>query len=418
VWARGLAPRALIGLGLLVGCGGSKTTALIHVHARDEASRPQYALVDWVVPDGPPIVGRRFPPEGDLPAGLDLGTIQIELDDTPGDRRVTLHGQRDGAEISAGTATVPWKPGITQTVSVTLARDAEVPPVTGGLDGGTTGGTGGSSGASGGSGGAGGRGTPPPEADAGAPPPPTDGRPATPDAPRPAPDAPGDPRPASPDTGPPPGLVVSWNFGEGTGLVAHDTSPFNNFGTLMGTTNMVPSWSTDAPAQGGGHSLAFVRAQRNAVNVGKMAAGTNLPGATAATLMAWFRASTVDTQGADLISFGDVLVLRLKSNGLQASKMIGNQVWSICPLPVTVLDGKWHHAAGVMTGTSVVIVVDGRSMASCNNTQPIAYMGTTELWAGRNGTTQSGYDFEGNLDEVRVFVRALSLAEIKAVAGL
>jgi hypothetical protein len=410
VWARGLALRALIGLSLLVGCSRAKTTVLVEVHARDEASRPQFALVDWVAPGAPPITGERFPPAGDLPPGLDLGTIQIELEDRPGDRRVTVRGQRDGAEISAGTATVPWNPGTEQTVTVTLVHGMEVPPVSANPDGGA-GGTGGTSGAAG----AGGTSAPPPQSDGGAPPP-TDGRAPTPDAPRPAPDAPGDPRP--PDTAPPPGLVVSWNFEEGTGLVAHDTSPFNNFGTLMGTTNMVPTWSTDVPAQGGAHSLSFVRAQRNAVNVGKMSAGTNLPGATSATLMAWFRASTVDAQGADLVSFGDVLVLRLKSNGVQAAKMIGNQVWSICPLPVTVLDGKWHHAAGVMSGTSVLIVIDGRSMASCNNTQPIAYMGTTEFWVGRNGTTQAGYDFEGKIDEVRVFVRALSVAEIKAVAGL
>jgi hypothetical protein len=50
-------------------------------------------------------------------------------------------------------------------------------------------------------------------------------------------------------------------------------------------------------------------------------------------------------------------------------------------------------------------------------TSSLVYTGFgTDLWVGRHGNNSMNYDFQGNLDEVRIYSRVLSLQEIQALA--
>jgi hypothetical protein len=40
----------------------------------------------------------------------------------------------------------------------------------------------------------------------------------------------------------------------------------------------------------------------------------------------------------------------------------------------------------------------------------------TDLWVGRHGNGSANFDFQGNVDEVRIYARVLTVAEIQGLA--
>ncbi|MEM7351802.1 MAG: LamG domain-containing protein, partial [Acidobacteriota bacterium] len=83
---------------------------------------------------------------------------------------------------------------------------------------------------------------------------------------------------------------------------------------------------------------------------------------------------------------------------------------------ITVADGLWHHVAGVFDGTDLVLYVDGiedgRVDASGRTIDT-----TADLQIGRNWNLGVSSFFSGQLDELRLYDRALSAAEIGTLAA-
>jgi hypothetical protein len=61
--------------------------------------------------------------------------------------------------------------------------------------------------------------------------------------------------------------------------------------------------------------------------------------------------------------------------------------------------------------------VDGVLKLSCPLALPIVYDLGKDLWVGRHGNGNQNWDFEGNIDEVRVYTRVLTATEIAALAA-
>ena len=78
-----------------------------------------------------------------------------------------------------------------------------------------------------------------------------------------------------------------------------------------------------------------------------------------------------------------------------------------------VADGAWHHVAGTWDGTRLTLYVDGQIDAT-QSVLPTAIDVTGEMVLGRNFA--SGFVFEGDLDEVRVYDSALGPEEILPLA--
>src|SRR2546425_4093902 len=89
---------------------------------------------------------------------------------------------------------------------------------------------------------------------------------------------------------------------------------------------------------------------------------------------------------------------------------IGPDVYTSAGSPLAYNDGTWHHVAGVLRSGLAELYVDG-VLVSQDTTNPIASL--------RPSTgVQIGFvssNFVGNIDEVRVFSRALTAAEIIAL---
>src|SRR5262249_55863399 len=106
---------------------------------------------------------------------------------------------------------------------------------------------------------------------------------------------------------------------------------------------------------------------------------------------------------------GGVLVLEL-DGGSSATETNVNSVKA-------VRDGTFHHVAVVRQGTTASIYIDGVLDATAGNTTVPNIVSAVPLIAGKSGCT--GVDgtvfFQGLLDELEIFHRALAPSEIQAV---
>jgi hypothetical protein len=254
--------------------------------------------------------------------------------------------------------------------------------------------------------------------------------------------------------------VLYWKFDEGGGSTAIDSSGNGLNGTLISVSPYpLPKYSAMVPPAakfadpfsllllGGATSPnSLVRQAVHLANPPNV-----LKPANNLTVSAWYRATDTDSSGGEVISLGDYYVLRLRSNGSVEFSHLravgGGFVQCITPTgtPAAALDGKWHHLAGVAsagtggdggTNTSpeagtgsnsgTTVYWDGTPMCCGNLTgcpawnpdvSNIGYTGRgTDFFVGRHGFNSPNWDFDGNIDEVRVYTRVLSPSEIASLA--
>ncbi|MDP3015412.1 MAG: LamG domain-containing protein, partial [bacterium] len=212
------------------------------------------------------------------------------------------------------------------------------------------------------------------------------------------------------------GLVGYWKFDEGSGTAAGDSSGNNNIGTLINS----PTW-TSGKVSG---ALSFDGVD-DYVDV-----GNNLEWPGALTVSTWHRRTTKDTVRADGIVgnwFWDpdtqlrrgwviryyintdslVFMIELTNGSLVTERHLG----------FTMSVGEWYHVVGVFNpDRTTKLYVNGVLRAT--DTAPagynqIAYDSPYPMLIGYN-PVNAGY-FPGLIDEVRIYNRALSAAEITAI---
>ena len=76
-------------------------------------------------------------------------------------------------------------------------------------------------------------------------------------------------------------------------------------------------------------------------------------------------------------------------------------------------DGKWHHAAVTFNGSAVSLYVDGNEIGKlATNNATIDNTGTQPLRIGANSMNLDKF-FTGDIDEIRVWDRPLTLSEVE-----
>jgi hypothetical protein len=217
--------------------------------------------------------------------------------------------------------------------------------------------------------------------------------------------------PPSPDMLP--GLLVHWTFEEDQGIALGD---YNN----------------SAAEEGGVRGRALHVSGRNSssFDVGAIGDRLDFKNLQAFTFVGWFRTTRSE---ATLLSFRSsrnsytVIELTITGGGLRvavhddAREPRGAAI-VVHPAP-RVNDGEWHHFAFTRTsGTGVIkLYVDGALSGSTSDALNSDGGITTDLRTlGRRavlGGDPVGETFEGWLDEVAVFSRALDADEIRKLAG-
>jgi hypothetical protein len=204
--------------------------------------------------------------------------------------------------------------------------------------------------------------------------------------------------------------VLAYSFNEGFGSTANDSSGNGNNGILVNGA----TWST-------GHSGSAVNLDgiNDYVNAGNIAA---LNGLTAVTVSAWVKGSVGSASADAVIVAKDAafaLVVGLDSLHKAQFGVKSGSAWYGFPASTTnVDDGNFHFLTGVYDGNTLRVYVDGIQQGSQNigNLTLNAPSANLEIGSciGGPDCSASGEMWSGIVDDVRIYNRALSPAEIQA----
>ncbi|MEM1207472.1 MAG: LamG-like jellyroll fold domain-containing protein, partial [Acidobacteriota bacterium] len=208
------------------------------------------------------------------------------------------------------------------------------------------------------------------------------------------------------------GLVARWSFEEGTGDVILDGSGGARNGERVGAL-----WSTDT-ADGSGYSLDFDGVD-DRVDLGSFDLGGD-----ALTITFWFRAddfgqmdgrfvskaSGVQEQDhlwmVSTIAVGSEsrLRFRLKAGGTTSTLIAGSG---------DLQPGAWIHAAAVYDGQEMRLYLDAESAGTLAKTGSVSTDPAVPVAIGDQ--PQGSRPFDGSIDEVRIYDRALTADELRVL---
>jgi len=214
-----------------------------------------------------------------------------------------------------------------------------------------------------------------------------------------------------------PSLVGWWKLDdEGSSVVAHDYSGYDNHGRLKGDPQWVPGQDGDALQLDGVDDWVAIE------NLHYDSSGLE-----EVTVMAWARTTNSGNQA--IASFDRSEYWRLEVNGNGAGA--GQIGWSVMTdadqvdlgSAKRVDDGQWHHVAGVFDKGTVSIYIDGRQDAQVVNgstfgtgTTRYGFIGARSEAGSFDGGTGTPTPFAGDLDDVRIYDRVLSQTEIRRLS--
>ena len=138
------------------------------------------------------------------------------------------------------------------------------------------------------------------------------------------------------------------------------------------------------------------------------------------TLAAWVNLTSSDTNGAEVISLGDSVALRLD----EAAGMIvvsgffyDGTTWLFTSSGPTLAGTGWHHVAYTADTVNQIhtVYIDGAAVASQAFTGSINYALGADTFIGKHGNNANDRDFNGTIDDAAIFGRALSAQEVASL---
>jgi hypothetical protein len=198
-----------------------------------------------------------------------------------------------------------------------------------------------------------------------------------------------------------PNLVGWWKLNETTGFTAADSSGHGNDGTVLGGAQWVSGYIDGALDLDGrndyvdcGYDPIFDTANEMSV-------------------AAWVTIRSVPTQWVSVVSKGEYS-WRLSNNSNQRQFHFGITIWSatnpsVNGSTVVGLD-EWHHVTGTYDGASINLYLDGSLDATIATSSRIG-VSPANVLIGENPTAAKR-NWDGLIDDVRIYNRALSADEI------
>jgi hypothetical protein len=219
----------------------------------------------------------------------------------------------------------------------------------------------------------------------------------------------------SPATGLNAGLVGYWPF-DSAGTVYPDRSGNHNDATTDTMFAIAPTW-TAAGKIGG--AVQFDQGQMFAQSWLQVASSQSLDSISSAfTMAAWIKLS-----GANVV--GAIAARQYADNDSWGLEVDGSEQLGILISTLTTAVGKlptqqWVHVAGTRDATSLTIYVGGQVKAAYGGSGPnLTPLTAYPLVIGAQDVFVVGFTdgFNGAIDELVVYNRALSATEIASLAG-
>ena len=214
------------------------------------------------------------------------------------------------------------------------------------------------------------------------------------------------------------GLVAHWRLDEVSGTIARDTT----INAINGTWVNSPTYGNDRP-----QALAFADVGSLSFNGSTqyvtMGTPTQLPaGGTSKTLCAWAKATSL-SGNQFIASYGSSSTNSAMLIGLEGNTLDGGGYNNDLQVPNAVSDNNWHFYALTYDSTShtETLYLDGAAQASSSqnilNLQPAqAFMGQLVNDQHVNPGSPGAFPWTGNIDDVRIYNRALSASEVAALS--
>lgn len=208
------------------------------------------------------------------------------------------------------------------------------------------------------------------------------------------------------------GVVGYWHFDEATSTTAYDSSGFANAGALTSG----PTWQSASNCRAGA-CLSF-DGTNDFVDMSDKPEFD--PERDNWTVSAWIKISvTPDGIGDDIVGYansggsGDIWRLFVKTDGKAEFRYSSDDQITVRSASSTsqVNNGQWRYVVGVRDGTTVRIYVDGVQESTGTGDTNEIKNGTATVDMGKNPGSALTF-FTGSIDEVRIYNRALTAAEI------
>lgn len=205
-------------------------------------------------------------------------------------------------------------------------------------------------------------------------------------------------------------LVAYYKFDEGSGSIVSDIIGNGNSGTIYGA-----KWVD------GKHGKALSFDGDDYVSIShnnKLDLGNIMDYSVAV----WIR--TIEYDMRDIVAKDDgtgvyPLSLRIWDGLVGLFVYDGNSAPGVYSTGALVNDGKWHHVVGVRSTKEdkLKIYVDGELVESVTDTTIGSIANTDSMTVGNGGNNYVQYGFHGEIDDVRIYNKALSDEEVKQIYG-
>jgi hypothetical protein len=207
--------------------------------------------------------------------------------------------------------------------------------------------------------------------------------------------------PAAWDPNTDPALTGWWKFDEGSGTTAKDSSGKGNDGTLNGAVTWVPGWR--------GTGVEF-DGTSGYVGTGK----SLLNNAVDFTMCGWVKSQNSNASRIGLFGQNDLIEMGFMNGNAEVWTAVAGTVntpWRFNNAT------EWHHIAVVDSGTSMMIYIDGvlanTGSGGTHTTSTFFFnIGGGGVW------DPSGNWFDGQIDDVRLYLRGLTAQEVKSLIPL
>lgn len=208
------------------------------------------------------------------------------------------------------------------------------------------------------------------------------------------------------------GLIGYWKFDETAGATAADSGGAGHKGAISGA----PTWVSGKY----NNALSF-NGSNNQVNLPDAAALS--PGAGQFTISTWIKPKTISsaTQSIWTDYSGDagktaqvLITIDGSTKKVRCVFRDLNAVWVPLDSTVNLVSGVWYHVAAVRNGKTVTLYINGAKNVAADSGNGI--LGNINTLGSQGpiigGNIWGGSAFNGLIDEVRAYNRALSAQEI------
>ena len=202
--------------------------------------------------------------------------------------------------------------------------------------------------------------------------------------------------------------VAYWRVGETSGTTAVDASSNGNNGTYGGgyTLGQAGALAGDSDA-----AVRLVGSSNGQIVVPDAA---SLSYGDTVTYELWVRLASLpaSTAVSNLITKStNTLVLRILPSGAVLMRKSGGADIASSTTNLSV-DGRYHHLVATKNGADVHIYIDGADVTGTVSNQTLSN-NTSQLAIGHNPTATTTDSFDGYVDEVAVYNRALGAAQVQ-----